>query len=100
MIRVRLVRDRLSITGHAHAGPRGEDVVCAAVSALGQALVYGLAVVAGIEVTVKRWEDGRLEADWDVATMTPEAAAILATMRGSLAEIAVRYGAHVELVTE
>jgi uncharacterized protein YsxB (DUF464 family) len=33
---------RLSVTGHANRGPYGEDIVCAAASALVETLVLGL----------------------------------------------------------
>ena len=39
MIRVRMGPDRLRILGHAGYGRRGEDIVCAAVSALAYALI-------------------------------------------------------------
>ncbi len=46
---------RLEVTGHAGFAPRGEDIVCAAVSTLAQTAVVGLREVAGVvpEVTVR-----------------------------------------------
>lgn len=38
MIEVRLTRHRLSIKGHSGTAPRGQDLVCAAVSALAETL--------------------------------------------------------------
>lgn len=48
MIQVKIIRNteervtRFSVTGHASAGPHGEDIVCAAVSALVQTALLGL----------------------------------------------------------
>lgn len=46
MIRVRLSRDgkafKLDVTGHAGSAPKGEDLVCAGVSALCETLHMGL----------------------------------------------------------
>lgn len=39
------------VTGHSGAGPHGEDIVCAAVSALSVTAVNGLEKVAGIDVS-------------------------------------------------
>lgn len=99
MIRVILTRNRLAVSGHAQSGPPGHDVVCAAVSALSQALVYGLGEVAGVPVTVECWDKGRLEARWPEPLGEP-AAAILATCGGALREIAGRNPSHVEVVSE
>lgn len=38
MIDVTITKDHLILSGHARAGPRGQDIVCAAVSALAQTL--------------------------------------------------------------
>lgn len=99
MIRVRLARNRLAVSGHAQSGPPGHDLVCAAVSALSQALVYGLGEVAGVPVTVECWEKGRLEARWP-EPLGDSANAILATCVGALREIAERNPAHVEVLEE
>lgn len=48
MIQVEIVRNKegriaqFSVKGHANAGPHGEDIVCAAVSALTQTALLGL----------------------------------------------------------
>lgn len=48
MIRIEIIRNkegriaRFTVEGHANAGPHGEDIVCAAVSALTQTALLGL----------------------------------------------------------
>jgi len=50
MIRIVVHRDEdgdtLTINGHANFAPHGKDIVCAAVSAIYQTAILGLAVVA------------------------------------------------------
>lgn len=94
-----MARNRLEVSGHALCGSPGHDVVCAAVSALSQALVYGLAEVAGVAVTVESWDHGRLAAHWPLPLSEP-AAAVVATLSGSLREVAARHAAAVEVVME
>lgn len=48
------------IKGHSGYGPSGHDIVCAAVSALGQATLSGLETVARLEPSVTM-EEGFLE---------------------------------------
>lgn len=42
MIRAVFTKDRLTLTGHADYAPYGQDIVCAAVSALTYALIAAL----------------------------------------------------------
>lgn len=48
MIKIEIVRNSdqamvgFSVTGHAYAAPHGQDIVCAGISALTQAVVLGL----------------------------------------------------------
>ena len=44
---------RYRITGHADYGPHGEDIVCAAVSVLGQTSLLSLGKVLGLEKELK-----------------------------------------------
>ena len=82
------------VEGHARSAPKGEDPVCAAVSALAQALLHGLVEVARIEVAIVRLASGSIDARWDETTATPEARAILRTFEDSFREIAARNEAH------
>ena len=91
MVAVRFRRDsrnRLSSvlsTGHAGAGSHGEDVVCAAVSALLQAAWAGLSEVAGVSVEGHRRE-GDFAMRWPAADRDrADVYAIVAT-----AELAVK----------
>lgn len=68
MVEVRIGRDRdgkiirFSGSGHSGYAKKGEDVVCAAVSALLQTAVVGLEDYIGLEVFSTRGKDGLLEA--------------------------------------
>lgn len=42
MIEVSVRKDRITVAGHARAGPYGQDIVCAAVSMLTQALIKSI----------------------------------------------------------
>lgn len=50
MIRILVRQHMISVTGHAGYAPAGQDIVCAAVSALTQTLILGLRQVAGMEL--------------------------------------------------
>lgn len=87
-------------TGHAGWAESGDDVVCAAVSAVLQAAWLGLAEVAKIPVTASR-ESGRLELTWPAAVRDdPRVAAIAATAALSVARIAAQYPSHVRVLEE
>ena len=42
MIIIQIKKDQISVTGHAEAGPEGQDIVCAAVSTLTQNLISSI----------------------------------------------------------
>ena len=96
-------RDRLSsffASGHAGWAESGEDVVCAAVSAILQAAWLGLSEVAAITVTATR-EDGRLELAWPPEVRAEAAvAAIVGTAALSVERIATQYPDHVRVIHE
>ena len=96
-------RDRLSsffATGHAGWAESGEDVVCAAVSAILQAAWLGLSEIAHIDVTAAR-ENGRLELAWpDAVRADPAVAAIVETAALSVERIAAQYPEHVRVIHE
>jgi hypothetical protein len=97
VVSVAFGRGFFRVEGHAGKAPHGEDTLCAAVSALAQALLYGLIEVARVPVDVRRLESGRIDARWLEASLTPEARAILATVEGSLREIAARNAVHLRV---
>ena len=96
-------RDRLSsffASGHAGWAESGEDVVCAAVSAILQAAWLGLSDVAMVAVIATR-EDGRLELTWPVQSRADAAvAAIVGTAAISVERIASQYPDHVRVIHE
>ena len=84
MIRVVFTHDRVTLSGHAGFAPRGQDIVCAAASALVYALIGALEeqdnirelVVRPGHVTVAAKEGGKAE---------------FAMVRCGLGQLAARY---------
>ena len=106
MVTVRIRKDgreRLSsifASGHAGWAESGEDVVCAAVSAILQAALLGLMEVATVDVDARR-EDGRLAMSWPERTRDDAAVgAIVATAALSIERIAMQYPDHVHVIHE
>jgi len=96
-------RDRLSSvvsTGHAEQAPHGEDVACAAVSAVLQAAWAGLTDVAGVPVTGHR-RSGDLLMRWpeDVRDRA-DVHAIVATAELAVEQIAKQYRGAIRYVRE
>jgi uncharacterized protein len=91
-------RNRLSSVfadGHAGWAARGEDLACAAVSAILQAAWVGLTDHAHVAIDGER-EDGRLEMRWpDTARDRDDVRAIVATAELAIGQIARQYPKHV-----
>lgn len=104
MIRVTLFGNNamngFSVTGHSGYAKEGNDIVCAAVSALAQAAVMGLSEIAGQNVGHSQ-DKGNL-----ICTMTPgedaskrlKAEAILSTFILGIQSIAAQYPKYVKLI--
>jgi uncharacterized protein YsxB (DUF464 family) len=96
-------RDRLTsffASGHAGWAQSGDDVVCAAVSAVLQAAWLGLSEVAKIDVDARR-ESGSLALAWPEATRSNAAVrAIAATAALAVERIATQYPDHVVVIRE
>jgi len=96
-------RKRLSsffAAGHAGWADEGEDVVCAAVSAILQSAWLGLSEVASVDVAGSR-DAGELHLRWPKAKRCdPAVRAIVATAALSLERIAMQYPEHVAVVYE
>jgi uncharacterized protein len=87
----------ISARGHADFADYGEDIVCAAVSAILQAARLGLAEYARIDLAVRQ-EPGKLELSWaDGLREDLSVAAITATAELAVEQIARRYPEHVRL---
>jgi uncharacterized protein len=95
-------RNRLSsfsATGHAGWGEYGEDIVCAAASAILQAARLGLESHAGVPLDVDQ-QSGTLALRWpESARDDPAVQAIAATARLALAQLAQQYPDHVAVET-
>ncbi|HZY96080.1 MAG TPA: ribosomal-processing cysteine protease Prp [Candidatus Cybelea sp.] len=87
----------LRACGHADFAARGEDIVCAAASAILQAARLGLTEYAGANIT-PRQNPGELELTWSERDRDLESVrAIAATAELAIEQIAQRYPAHVRL---
>jgi hypothetical protein len=87
----------LSARGHTDFADHGEDIVCAAVSAILQAARLGLERYAGIAPAAAQ-SSGEMELGWSAAEAELESVrAIVATAEMAIAEIAGRYPEHVRL---
>jgi len=96
-------RNRLSsvfASGHAEQGEPGEDIACAAVSALLQAAWVGLSDVAHVKVTGRR-ESGDFAMHWPEDTRGREdVRAIVATAELAIEQIAKQYRGAIRSVRE
>lgn len=54
MIKIELTDNRVTVTGHAGAGPPGEDIVCASISTLLQTLLASLEELAGDRIKTRQ----------------------------------------------
>jgi uncharacterized protein len=94
-------RNRLSSVfakGHADSADHGEDIVCAAVSAIVQAARLGLQAYAKIELDVHQ-ESGDFSMRWPQERRDDEAVrAIVTTAELSIEQIARQYPEHVRLI--
>lgn len=87
----------LTVEGHAGYADKGEDIVCAGVSALAETAVIGLRQVAGIKPAVTR-QDGYLDVRLPTGLSGQAAAAaetILRTTIAGLRDIAKSYPEYV-----
>lgn len=88
----------LTVEGHAGYADKGEDIVCAGVSALAETAVIGLRQVAGVKPAVTR-QDGYLDLRLPAGTPEPTAAAaqtVLQTIIAGLRDLARSYPEYVE----
>ena len=106
MLEVKFRRDsrqRLSsvfASGHTEFADRGEDLVCAAASAILQAAWLGLTDHAKIAVAAERSE-GRLALRWSEADREdPAVRAIVATAELAINHLAVQYPEHLRSTSE
>ncbi len=86
--------------GHAEFGEHGTDVVCAAVSAILQALRLGLEAYAGIGLDAGQ-ESGEMHLRWpEGARDDASVKAIVATAELAVERIAAQYPEHVKFLRE
>jgi len=83
-----------TISGHGGQGPYGQDILCAAVSALSQAAVLGLTDVVGIPVALEKKHGFlRCELPEDLDPRSRSGAAVLLeTLLRSLKDLEQNYG--------
>ncbi len=66
----------LEISGHGGRGPKGSDILCAAVSTLGQTYVFSAARIEDVEQRVKQ-QEGYLFSEIDTQNTSGESRACL-----------------------
>lgn len=88
MITVLVAPDRIHVSGHANTGPRGSDIVCAAVSALTLTLIRGLKEIAYMSL-YESVEEGNICIKWQ--SMTDTGKALIDTWFLGLCGIAAEY---------
>ncbi len=92
MIKVRIIRSHsdsvigFSVNGHAGAAPRGQDIVCAAVSSITQTALWGLVKYLNHDVSYEKKRRGRLSVQLN-AKPNAQTDAVLETMILGLLEI-------------
>jgi hypothetical protein len=90
----------LSASGHADFDEYGQDIVCAAISAILQAARLGLEHFAGGEIEATQ-EPGKLRLDCAPSARDRESvAAILTTAELAVTQVARRYPEHASLACE
>ncbi|MCL2756260.1 MAG: ribosomal-processing cysteine protease Prp [Firmicutes bacterium] len=85
-----------SIRGHANFGNHGQDVVCAAISAIAQTAVLGLIEVAKISPDIDK-SDGWLSVVIFENEQRLDIRAILDTMVTGIRNIATQYPKHIKI---
>ena len=89
----------LSAAGHSGNSEKGQDIVCAGVSALVQALLYGFETVLRVEGLTIEIDDERavISIDWRNCT-SGDMDILVETIVGSLKKIAGEYPDHVRIL--
>ena len=96
-IDLNLAKKYLDISGHAMSAPRGQDIVCAAVSANVQMLLIGLCDVAGDDIAVTGGErEGYIHIQWE--KLSDRSEAFIDTFYLCCANIARQYPDNVRIV--
>lgn len=88
MIKVKVEKSRIRVSGHADTAPKGADIVCAAVSALTLTLLRGLREIACMEL-YDSVEPGNVCIEWQTVNDTGKA--LIDTWFLGLCSIAAEY---------
>lgn len=95
MIEVEITEDGILVSGHAQYAPHGQDIVCAAVSALTQTLVASIEELTADEIEYSI-EPGT--ADIKLWNLSEEASLLVDSFFVGIKAIADAYPAHVRIV--
>lgn len=102
MINIEILRNRekniisFCASGHSLYKKRGEDIVCAGVSAIIQTAILGLSEYLSLRLDVIK-EEGSIEVKI-LSPISQGASAILETMRLGLKEIAKKYPDNIKII--
>lgn len=109
MIRIRVKRDKsgqiasLTINGHAGYAEKGQDIVCAAVSAISIGTINAVEAVLGVRLPTEVHEDGFLSCHMpslDDGQLRDKVQLLLEAMIAALRSVEAEYGRHVQVMDE
>lgn len=95
MITVKIRDGNIIVSGHAGKAPKGQDIVCAAVSAITLTLINGLQNVAKSDFR-EEIRDGFVKIEWKY--MNEIGKALIDTWYLGICEIAQEYIAYIQVV--
>ena len=103
MIKIKIKRKKdyiveFSAEGHAHYGEEGQDIICAAVSAILQTAAFGLINYLEVEAEVST-SNGWLSCSLDLKTaQDPEVQAVLGAMLAGVRETVKEYPDYLKII--
>lgn len=95
MITVKVRDNSIAVRGHAGMAPAGQDIVCAAVSALTLTLINGLRAVAGMDISVDS-HDGFASIGWEQANEVGKA--LIDSWYLGICDISREYNGYIQII--
>ena len=95
MIKVKVEKDKITITGHANYADYGSDIVCAAVSATVMTSIEGISIIDNEVIDIKQEKD---KLDIIINKHVGLADKLIENMLNCLNEIANQYPKNVKII--
>ena len=95
MIKVKVEKDKITITGHANYADYGSDIVCAAVSATVMTSIEGISIIDNEVIDIKQEKD---KLDIIINKHVDIADKLIENMLNCLNEIANQYPKNVKII--